>query len=64
MITDNKKYFGFKRKQIYASINSRKGAFMALKTNTFLRKSEKELLDKIIDSIEELRIVLKYNGKD
>lgn len=61
---DNKKYFGFRRKQIYASINGRKGAFMALKSNPFIRKSEKELIDKIIDSIEELRVVLKYNGKD
>lgn len=50
------------RRQIYASINSRKGNFMTLKKSNILSKKEKELTQAIIDAIEDLRVEY-YNNR-
>jgi hypothetical protein len=44
------------RKRIYASLNSIKGNLMTKYDSSFLSKKEKELLKKVIDAMEELRV--------
>lgn len=50
------------RKSIYASINGTKGNMVKLSTSSLLSKEEKEKLMKVIDALEELRLVY-YNNR-
>lgn len=50
------------RKSVYASINCTKGNLMKLCKSNLLSKREKELLNKVIDDMEVLRIEY-YNNR-
>ena len=57
-----KKTFADYRKQIYASINGTKGNMVKLGNSNLLSKDEKEKLDKVIEALEDLRVVY-YNNR-
>ncbi len=63
MQTEETKYNFIKyRKHIYASINGTKGNLTKLSNSKLLSKNEKELLLKVIDDLENLRIEY-YNNR-
>jgi hypothetical protein len=56
-----KTYFDY-RKQLYASINARKGNLMTLSRSKLLKKDELIELNKIIDLFDNLRIKINNNN--
>lgn len=50
------------RKQIYASINGTKGNLIKLSSSKLLSKAEKDKLNKVIETLEELRLEF-YNNR-
>lgn len=57
-----KTYYDY-RKQIYASINGRKGNLITLSKSKLLKEDELEIINKIINDLEELRLKIKSNNK-
>lgn len=56
-----KTYFD-NRKQIYASVNARKGNLIKMRKSKLLKENEIESINKIIDELEVLRIKIKNNN--
>jgi hypothetical protein len=57
-----KRYFDY-RKQIYASVNGTMGNMVKLSKSKLLKKNEKDLLIKSIESLKELSVAIKENNK-
>lgn len=58
-----KQKYWINRRSIYASVNSRKGAFMNLITSKLLKEEEQESIYKIIAELEVLRLKIKSNNQ-
>jgi hypothetical protein len=51
------------RKVIYAKTNGTKGAMINFQKFTALKKDEKEAITKVIEALEELRVIVSNNNK-